>query len=280
MKYFQVFFVWLVLMSMMAGIARARSGCCSHHGGVCGCGCCDVSPLSATCASYYPSCGGGYDTYTPPVIRQPLYIAPTPDVPQTATINTSPNLQSECKMDVIMSWPKTTNSDRFSLAMSKMAGVDPGPSPDTSDNSYAFTGIDPGKWYINLKAGNSAYWSNIYYWNVEVKPEATLEAKVTNDGYLDYTSKCIKALNIKPYIGKINDVHGDRLKINLKNKTVIYLVATPFYGQVIQKEVEFNPFKPTPTQMPSPIPTPISSPTPTPGKLSLFLQRLFGQLSK
>jgi len=38
--------------------AEARSGCCSHHGGVCGCGCCDGTPLSATCAPYYPSCNG------------------------------------------------------------------------------------------------------------------------------------------------------------------------------------------------------------------------------
>jgi hypothetical protein len=36
--------------------AEARSGCCSHHGGVCGCGCCDGSSLSATCAPYYPEC--------------------------------------------------------------------------------------------------------------------------------------------------------------------------------------------------------------------------------
>ncbi len=34
----------------------ARSGCCSHHGGVCGCGCCDGTGLSATCAPYYPEC--------------------------------------------------------------------------------------------------------------------------------------------------------------------------------------------------------------------------------
>jgi len=40
---------------------EARSGCCSHHGGVCGCGCCDGTDLSATCAPYYPECGGsGY----------------------------------------------------------------------------------------------------------------------------------------------------------------------------------------------------------------------------
>jgi hypothetical protein len=36
-------------------IVSARSGCCSHHGGVqsSGCGCNDGTPLSATCAPYY-----------------------------------------------------------------------------------------------------------------------------------------------------------------------------------------------------------------------------------
>ena len=34
----------------------ARQGCCSHHGGVCGCGCCDGTALSAKCAPYYPGC--------------------------------------------------------------------------------------------------------------------------------------------------------------------------------------------------------------------------------
>jgi hypothetical protein len=45
-----------VLASLSVHIAEARSGCCSHHGGVCGCGCCDGSSLSATCAPYYPEC--------------------------------------------------------------------------------------------------------------------------------------------------------------------------------------------------------------------------------
>ena len=34
----------------------ATSGACSYHGGVCGCGCCDGTSLSATCAPYYPGC--------------------------------------------------------------------------------------------------------------------------------------------------------------------------------------------------------------------------------
>ena len=42
--------------------AFARSGCCSHHGGVCGCSCCDGQSLSATCAPYYPSCSSKYES--------------------------------------------------------------------------------------------------------------------------------------------------------------------------------------------------------------------------
>lgn len=48
----------------------ARSGCCSHHGGVCGCGCCDGSLLSSTCAPYYPQCNSNNNS-------APVYIIPT-----------------------------------------------------------------------------------------------------------------------------------------------------------------------------------------------------------
>ena len=48
---------------------EARQGWCSWHGGVCGCSCCDGTPLSATCRPYYPECNGGstpVSTYTMP----------------------------------------------------------------------------------------------------------------------------------------------------------------------------------------------------------------------
>lgn len=54
---------------------EARSGCCSHHGGVCGCGCCDGTSLSTTCAPYYPECSR--PVYTAPVAtKKPVIIAP------------------------------------------------------------------------------------------------------------------------------------------------------------------------------------------------------------
>jgi uncharacterized protein YgiM (DUF1202 family) len=51
---------WLIVfvLLLLPFAADARSGCCSHHSGVCGCGCCDGTNLSATCAPYYPECSG------------------------------------------------------------------------------------------------------------------------------------------------------------------------------------------------------------------------------
>jgi hypothetical protein len=40
----------------LCGTAQAKSGCCSGHGGVCGCQCCDKTALSTKCAPFYPSC--------------------------------------------------------------------------------------------------------------------------------------------------------------------------------------------------------------------------------
>jgi hypothetical protein len=82
---------------------EARSGCCSHHGGVCGCGCCDGSPLSATCAPYYPSCNSNTD--------------PEPVVPENTTMvdsNLSPvsnNITSEEKE--VNGVPVTVNTNNI-----------------------------------------------------------------------------------------------------------------------------------------------------------------------
>lgn len=58
-KYLLVPFCSVLLYSAQSFVtsdAEARRGCCSHHQGVCGCSCCDGTPLSDKCAPYYPSC--------------------------------------------------------------------------------------------------------------------------------------------------------------------------------------------------------------------------------
>ncbi|MFH0772940.1 MAG: hypothetical protein V1922_01365 [bacterium] len=67
-------FVFFILLFLPLTI-DARSGCCSWHGGVCGCRCCDGTPLSATCAPYYPGCSGG-GQIVPTQVEQ-IYSPPT-----------------------------------------------------------------------------------------------------------------------------------------------------------------------------------------------------------
>jgi len=51
----KIFLFTLAFLLLSSQTVLARSGCCSHHGGVRfdGCGCNDGTPLSAKCAPYY-----------------------------------------------------------------------------------------------------------------------------------------------------------------------------------------------------------------------------------
>lgn len=50
--------LFILLILAATSLAHAQSGCCSSHGGVCGCSCCDGTPLSAKCRPYFPCTGG------------------------------------------------------------------------------------------------------------------------------------------------------------------------------------------------------------------------------
>ena len=66
---------------------EARSGCCSHHGGVRsdGCGCNDGTPLSDTCAPYYV-CTANTNSQAPVVQSTEIpTTAPTKVAPPTST---------------------------------------------------------------------------------------------------------------------------------------------------------------------------------------------------
>ncbi len=65
----------------------ARSGCCSHHGGVSsdGCGCNDGTPLSETCAPYYV-CTANTNSQAPALQSTEIpTLAPTKVAPPTST---------------------------------------------------------------------------------------------------------------------------------------------------------------------------------------------------
>jgi len=82
-KQFLLLFIFLLILFFTLSInnVNARSGCCSWHGGVCGCSCCDGTALSATCAPYYPNCNE--ETVPPPTTT-------TTTVPPATTTTTVP----------------------------------------------------------------------------------------------------------------------------------------------------------------------------------------------
>ena len=79
-KIFLLSLFLLIFIILPVFSIEAKSGCCSHHGGVCGCQCCDGTSLSATCAPYYPQCSS--PTVQPE--EQPTQITPQPlDMPSS-----------------------------------------------------------------------------------------------------------------------------------------------------------------------------------------------------
>ena len=95
----------LLLIFCVPNVSYARSGCCSYHGGVCGCSCCDGTPLSSTCAPYYPECSQPVNilpaTTKKPIIKTPTPSTPIPTVQPTETPEVksivSPTPSSEVK---------------------------------------------------------------------------------------------------------------------------------------------------------------------------------------
>lgn len=102
----------VLLAFLFVSSVEARSGCCSHHGGVCGCGCCDGTSLSATCAPYYPSCGS-----------TPSRVTSTP-TPQVDPLNSylSPKSKTESSADLTKNSQSQSNGGDFASALLSLIG--------------------------------------------------------------------------------------------------------------------------------------------------------------
>ena len=83
---FITIFFCIFFLGSIVDAALARGGCCSHHGGVCGCRCCDGTPLSSKCAPYYPSC----KPKVSPKVDTPKVETPKTENPKTETIDLTP----------------------------------------------------------------------------------------------------------------------------------------------------------------------------------------------
>lgn len=127
-------FLALFLGLLFAAAAQARSGCCSSHQGVCGCACCDGTPLSTICAPYYPNCnGGGGGSSSPPTA--PYNLTASLSSPNECLLNwvnnstTATSFKIEWRIGASVFQPESTISADVSSA--QIAGL----SPETT---YAF----------------------------------------------------------------------------------------------------------------------------------------------
>jgi hypothetical protein len=88
----------------------ARSGCCSHHQGVCGCGCCDGSPLSSTCAPYYPECSR--PAYVAPIVTAaPVVITLRPTIKPIVTLAPTPRPTIKATSTPVSTLTPTSSSE-------------------------------------------------------------------------------------------------------------------------------------------------------------------------
>lgn len=160
----KILFAVVIILIAIPSISLARSGCCSYHGGVCGCECCDGSSLSSTCAPYYPACGDddSDDEYIP-ATRKITVPNPLKDVYlDYAVVKTGDN-----KFTVTIDWsdPSKSLTQDYSIRLAKTAG-DPGPLVDTSKSVYSFTDVPSGKYVVSLKTKFVGSWTDDYVsWN-------------------------------------------------------------------------------------------------------------------
>lgn len=140
--------------------AYAKRGCCSWHGGVCGC---DTSVGRQICCdgTYSPSCVCAY--IPPKTTRKP----PQPKFPAETQAKLSFFANEDGTWNIEME-VLDTSPTKYSAVISKCAGCDPGPLVDFYSNKFNFQNVQPGRWYVNVKKEISGQWSNVVYWTIDV----------------------------------------------------------------------------------------------------------------
>lgn len=198
--HFNKLFLLIILLLFPASIF-AQSGCCSWHGGVCGCTsygpklCCDGTASPSCYCSNYSS---PQRIYIP--VYTPVYIPPpAPKFPQmTATHHFEPNYYQSFTLYMTLDDPSPS---KYSAVINKCAGCDPGPLVDFNSPSFTFASITTGKWYVNVKKDINGVWSTVSYWTLEVPewyppptpiPTPTLSTLQTMEYTIDHMGRTEK----------------------------------------------------------------------------------------
>lgn len=212
---------------------------------------------TGSCAGTYHYHNGG-SAYNPPI---KTYVAPSCSTPNMDNLKGTPLItEVNCKHNISFTWDKGVGDNQYSIALSKTAGADPGPKADTTTRSKTFEGVSSGKWFINIKGGNSCGWSNTTYWEVDV-PQSKVAinrffANKRADGVteLKFDAKCGTSYSITPEIGTLTQAQVNQGYVTVNpEKETIYTLTLSGNGQTQKSTVTVTLPKPTP--IPTPVPT-------------------------
>lgn len=196
------------------------------------------------CYGEYHCHGGG--SYVPPA---PRYVLPAPVNPQNGTWDYKTSGDNWCNYNLTINWDKPLYGDRFSIAVSKYAGADPGPLVDTTSLSYTFENLTPGKWYINVKTGNSERWSAVSYWTVDLPtPTPSLYASIESVGdsqYLNYQISCLdKVEGVDEFINYLktnNNQPQGKVLLPYSAPTSLTIKGWDKSGREYKQDLSFSP---------------------------------------
>lgn len=166
-KWLTSFILFIVFtFTFAANQVYAQQGCCSWHGGISHC----AANGRYVCndGTYSPNCPCGAPTYT--------YTPPAPRIPASTNGTWEYIQNSNGGIDLYFDWDRP-DSRGYSITLSKTAGANPGPLPDTTKSEYTFNDIKPGRWYINVKEVMNGQWSQVSYWEVDVPSDVKSQAR-------------------------------------------------------------------------------------------------------
>lgn len=191
---------------------------------------------------YTGSCAGTYHYHNGGYYIPPTYYAPPCTKPQIGNSGSPTFKGNGCNQDVIFNWDKGYLDSSYSIKLSRVAGADPGPLADTKENTYTFKNVVGGTWYVNLKAGNSCGWSDIYYWKINVPEtkypiiesfrEETISERMRE---ITYSIPCADKVEITPEIGLVKIPKGSIYIYPNKNTT--YTLTATYKKQTSSRNI-------------------------------------------
>lgn len=194
-------------------------------------------------------CHGGGDF----VSSGTIYLLPAPVNPDKGNWTFDISADNWCNYDLNMTWDKPSSGDRFSIAVSKYAGADPGPLVDTASLGYNFKNLTPGRWFVNMKTGNTERWSRVSYWTVDIpQPTPSIYGFLDNQNgsqYLTYQISCMDKVQgpeeFIDYLKSNNNSPKGRVLISYPIATTINLKGWDMSNKEYNQSIAYTPIAKT-----------------------------------